>query len=210
MPEERASEDWDAARYQRERRSFIERRLLLRPVTLHAGLIFGVTGFAGWLASKLLLALGMRNMPLRYALAFLLSYLVFALAVRVWSDFMRAERDGASGWGGGFLQGADGGEGCLMVLAFLLAGLLLAAVFALFGGGSLLLEVAFEVVFAGVVVRRLGRRETVGDWSGRLLRNTWLPATVAALVLVTAAGWLQHEVPAARTLGEAVRALWPK
>jgi hypothetical protein len=56
-------------------------------------------------------------------------------------------------------------------------------------------------------VRRLGRRERVGDWSGQLVRGTWFPAFVVGVVLVAASGWLQHQAPAARTLAEAWRAL---
>lgn len=208
MPEHGVPEEWDAARYHRERRDFIERRQLLQPLAFHAGLIFTVTGLAGWLASRALLAAGLRNMPMRYAASFTVAYLVFALCVRAWSDLMRRERGSLEG-GWDFPQVIDG-EGCLLALAVLVVAMVFALVISLLGGLPLLLEVAFEVVFAGVVVRRLGRRETVGDWSGTLLRNTWLPASAIALLLVCLAGWLQHEAPGASTLGEAVRALRAK
>ena len=208
MPDSGAPEEWDGARYQREKRNFIEQRRLLRPLAVHAGVIFALTGLAGWLASRALLAAGVHNLPVRYAASFLVAYLAFALCVRGWSSLMRRERGSTEGsWD--FPQVVDG-EGCLVMLAMLAVGMVLALVFSLLGGIPLLLEVAFEVVFAGVVVRRLGRRETVGDWSGTLLRNTWLPALAIALVMVTLAGWLQHEAPAARTLGEAVRSVWGK
>ena len=206
MAEESRPGEWDAARYQREMRSFIEKRSLLRPITLHAALIFTVTGMLGWLCSWILLKAGTVNMPLRYAASFLVSYLVFALCVRVWADSMRQERDGNLLEGAADFAGADG-EGCLFVAAVFLVSLVLAGLFALLGGVPLLLEVAFEVVFAGVVVRRLGRRETLGDWSGRLVRGTWLPALLIGLALVAVAGWLHHQAPHARTLAEAVRAL---
>ena len=207
MPEE-PSGDWDAARYQREKRNFIASRALLRPITLHAGVIFALTGLAGWGTSGLLLLSGLRHMALRYAIAFGVAYLVFALAVRVWADFLRQERKADWTEGGWDFPAGGDGEGCLLVLAALAIGLLAASLVTLLGGVPLLLEVAFEVVFAGVVVRRLGRRETIGDWRGRLLRNTWLPALAIALVLVIVAAWLQHRAPEARTLPEAVRSVW--
>ena len=66
-----------------------------------------------------------------------------------------------------------------------------------------MLEVAFEVAFAGTVVKRLGRTEIVGDWARRLLAGTWLHALVA-LLLVGVAAWLQHQAPRATKFSEAV------
>ncbi|HSV55001.1 MAG TPA: hypothetical protein VLJ57_22950, partial [Burkholderiaceae bacterium] len=66
--------EWDAAQYQREKRNFIASRLLWRFVYFHTALIFGAT----WLARWALLKLGMVSMPLRYALALIASYLVWA------------------------------------------------------------------------------------------------------------------------------------
>jgi hypothetical protein len=212
MPEARRPEEWDGARYEREKRQFIERRALLRPIALHMAGIFAFTGLAGWACSWLLLQTGASNMPLRYAVAFLAAYLAFALAVRIWANSMHNERGKSSStstsdWLDGTLSLGNEPEGCLFAVAVFLVALLVAAVFTLFGGVPLLLEVAFEVVFAGVVVRRLGRRDHIGDWSGQLVRNTWLPALVAGAVLVSAAAWLQHQVPGARTLPEAWRGL---
>jgi hypothetical protein len=197
--------EWSPAEHAREKRRFIESRLLLRSVGMHAALIFAVTWLAGWFASWLLLVGGLRNMPLRYAFAFAFAYGAFMLCVRVWSDFMRNER------GGGDPSAIDfptfDGEGCFVAIVALLAGVVLGALFAVAGGLPLLLEVAFEVVFAGVVVRRAARKVVLGDWSGTLVRNTWMHALVVLLVLVSITGWLQHEVPDARTFAEAVRVL---
>jgi FtsH-binding integral membrane protein len=85
------NEEWDRARYEREKRNFIETRRNLRPVYLHVSLIFAATWLAGWGFSWMLLAFGMKNMPARYAIGFFLSYLVFIACVRVWSDFVAAE-----------------------------------------------------------------------------------------------------------------------
>lgn len=95
-----------------------------------------------------------------------------------------------------------------MVLITLLLGLLVAGLFAMAGGLPLLLEVAFEVVFAGVVVRRLSRTETVGAWASRLVGNTWPHALVALVLLTGLAAWLQAHAPGSRTFAEAVRIVW--
>ena len=204
------NEEWDPARYQRERRNFIESRSRFRPIYFHAALIFTMTWLAGWACSWALLKFGVENMPLRYGVSFLLSYLVFIACVRVWADFMRAERGDGSVDAGGFDLPFVGFEGCAVVIAGLLLGLAVAGVFAMTGGLPLLLEVAFEVVFAGVVVKRLTRRQELGDWLSSVVRHTWLHALVAGLLLVAAAALLQHQAPEAKTFAAATKALWRK
>jgi hypothetical protein len=204
------NEDWDRARYEREKRNFIESRSRFRPLYFHAALIFTVTWLAGWASSWALLKLGMGGMPLRYGLSFLLSYLVFVGCVRVWADFMRAERGNGFSDAGGFDLPFVDSEGCAVVMAGLSLGLLLAGVFALAGGLPLLLEVAFEVVFAGVIVKRLSRRQEVGNWFAALVRQTWLHALVAWALLVSAAGLLQQQAPEVNTFAAAIKAIWIK
>ena len=204
-----AEGDWTAAEHAREKRRFIESRLRWRWVGLHASVIFLVTWLAGWAASWALLHAGVAQMALRYALSFAFSYGIFLLAVRVWADFMRDERGSDSLDPGPVDFGVPDAEGCLFVLALWLAAALLAGLFALASGLPLLLEAAFEVVFAGVIVRRAARRQVLGDWLRVLVRNTWLAACVALFALVTVAGLLQSRAPQARTLAEAVRVLWP-
>lgn len=159
---------WDGRRHAQEKRGFIASRLHGRSVKLHTALIFAVTWGAGWLASAGLLRLGWTPMAARYALAFALSYGVFFLCVRAWASQMRSAR-GSEDFGGWDLPAGDA-EGCLLALGMLLLGAVAAAAFALVGGPTLLLEVAFEVVFAGVLVKRLGRLEPVGNWAGLLWR----------------------------------------
>lgn len=156
----------------------------------------------------LLLMFGMTNMPARYAISFFLSYLVFIACVRLWADLVRVERGGGSD-GGGLDAGGVDGEGFLVVLVVLALGLVASALFAMIGGLPLLLEVAFEVAFAGVIVRRVSRKTTVGDWLGALIRNTWLPALAALIVLVTVAAALQAKAPEAKTFAAAVKAFRP-
>ncbi|MGZ5194191.1 MAG: hypothetical protein ACXWJM_02270 [Ramlibacter sp.] len=207
------SEDWDRARHEREKRNFIETRLLFRAIYFHTALMFLVTWLAGWFCSYMLLRSGMASMPLRYALSFGFSYLVFMLCVRVWADSLRAAH--SRDVGGNLLDVADfasvdGGEGCFIAIAAFALGLVVAALFAAAGGLPLLLEAAFEVVFAGVVVRRISGRRRVGEWAETLLRNTWRHAAVALIVLVSLAAWLQAKAPDARTFAQAVSVLLAK
>ena len=169
------SDDWDRARYEREKRNFIETRQLFRAIYFHTALIFLVTWLAGWFCSYMLLRSGMASMPLRYALSFGFSYLVFMLCVRVWADSLRVTHSADAG--GNLLDVADfasmdGGEGCAIAIVAFGLGLVAAALFAAAGGLPLLLEAAFEVVFAGVVVRRISGKHRVGEWAETLLRNT--------------------------------------
>lgn len=203
------SDDWTALEYKRQKKKFVESRLIHRSVHLHASLIFAGTLGTGWVCSWALMKLGWWNLPLRYAASFALSYAVFLVLVRLWADLMRQERSGDD-WSNA-IDGLDmlsgDAEGCFVVLAVWSAGLLAAAVFAMIGGMPLLLEVAFEVVFAGVVVRRARRIQVVGDWLGALLARTWIPAAVTAFLLICIAAYLQHKVPEARTLREALKVL---
>jgi hypothetical protein len=192
---------WDYREYLRQRKSFLANRGEYHPMVLATTLIFSATWLAGWLFSSLLLWRGMHSMPLRYGLAFLVSYAVFFLCVRVWCNSVHHDRGGNDG--SLDFPGFDG-EGCLMVLAIALAALLVAGLFWASGGFAALLEVAFEVAFAGTVVRRLGRTEIVGNWAGRLFAGTWLQALVALLLLVGVAAWLQHKAPSATKFSEAV------
>lgn len=196
--------DWDLARYLREKRDFIESRLLFRWVYFDAALIFTATWAAAWFCSFVLLKLGLANMPQRYAISFLFSYLAFILCVRVWADFVRTPCGGGD-WNGALDFPSADGEGCLVVLAALLLGMIAAAIFSMVGGLPLLLEAAFEVAFAGVVVRRISRKHRIGQWARTLVRNTWPHALSALLVWVAVAAWLQSQAPGARTFAQAVR-----
>lgn len=194
---------WDYRESLRQRRRFLADRGEHHPMMLATTLIFGATCLAGWLFSSLLLWLGLTAMPLRYALAFAAAYGVFFLCVRVWCNSVHHGRGGQSDGGSLDSPGFDG-EGCLLVLAISFAAVLAAGLFWASGGFGTLLEVAFEVAFAGTVVRRLGRTEIVGNWAGRLFAGTWLHALVALLLLVGGAAWLQHKAPSASKLSTAV------
>ena len=86
--------------------------------------------------------------------------------------------------------------------------LIAATLFAMLGGLPLLLEVAFELAFAGVVVRRISGRQELGNWVGVLIRNTWWQALLALVLLVGLAAWLQAKAPQAKTFSQAVSQVW--
>lgn len=201
------SDHWDLARYLREKRSFMETRQRFRMVSVHAGLMFGVTWAAGWGLSALLLRAGLVNMALRYALAFALSYIVFFVCVRVWADFMRRERSSGENFVDPGVPVFDG-EGCFVVLIAFAAGMVLAVIFASIGGPAMLLEVAFEVVFAGTLIKRMGKVQMMGDWARLLWLKTLPFAACVLLVLVACAAWLQHRAPQANTVVQAYQQIW--
>lgn len=197
---------WDRGDYQRERQNYIAATQRREPMLLVSTLIFTVTWIAGWGASALLLWGGMSSMPLRYGLGFLLAYGVFFACVRLWSSRV-AERREASGGNLG-LDSAVDGEGCLIVMVAVTLGLLVAGLFWMSGGVSALLEAAFEVAFAGTVVRRLGRTEIVGNWARALFVNTWPQALAMLLVLIGIAATLQRLAPGTTTFADAASVAW--
>jgi hypothetical protein len=92
-----------------------------------------------------------------------------------------------------------------LVIGFIVGGLFFAV-----GGAPLLLEAVFEAAFAGVVVRRMSGNLVLGDWKMRLLKNTWLPAIGALLVLLVIAASLHKAAPQATTFAQAVTAIRSK
>ncbi len=199
---------WDRREYLRRRREFIAERGHDQPMLRATTLIFSVTWLFGWACSALLMHAGMRSMPLRYGLAFLASYGVFFLCVRGWCHSVRNDRR-PSGSGDWFdIGGTD--EGCLVVLLIALAAFVIGGVFLATGGFAALLEAAFEVAFAGTIVRGLSRTEIVGRWARTLFANTWRHALVALLVLLGIASALQHAAPGAQTLSDAIHMLWAR
>jgi hypothetical protein len=197
---------WDRGEYQRERQNYIAATQRREPMLFVSTLIFTATWLAGWGASTLLLWSGMASLPLRYGLGFLLAYGVFFACVRLWCSRVAERREsGGSNLG---LDGGVDGEGCLIVAAAIALGLLVAGLFWMSGGVAALLEAAFEVAFAGTVVRRLGHSEIVGNWARALFVNTWPQALAMLLVLVGIAATLQRAAPGTTTFADAVSAIW--
>jgi hypothetical protein len=144
-------------------------------------------------------------MPLRYAISFIVSYGAFFLCVRVWCNSVHHNRGDSSGeiWDLG-----AGGEGCLYMIAIAIAAFIVAGLFRASGGFGALLEAAFEVAFAGTVVRRLSRTEIVGRWARALFLNSWMQALAALVILVGVAAALQRAAPGAQTFSQALRQVW--
>ena len=197
---------WDRRDYRRERQNYIAATQRREPMLLVSTLIFTATWLAGWGASTMLLWGGMTSMPLRYGLGFVLAYGVFFACVRLWCNQLAERRE--SGGGNLGLDGGVDGEGCLIVVAAIALGLLVAGLFWMSGGVAALLEAAFEVAFAGTVMRRLGRTEIVGRWARALFVNTWPQATAMLLVLIGVAATLQRAAPGTTTFADAVSVVW--
>jgi hypothetical protein len=201
---------WSKQDHDKEKHDFVEARKE-HVSWLGLSLVFGVTFFTTWLVSAATLRQGLVSMPLRYALAMLVGYGIFFASVRVWADFQKkhpSERSKSGDWNGDFggdLPGADA-EGCLIAFAALAVAFIFSALVAWFGS-VLFLEVAFEVIFAGVLVRRFGRSNyEVGGWKILLFRRTWLFVTALIVSVSAGAHYLQSQYPEARSLYEVLNA----
>lgn len=208
--------NWDRKRYIQEKRNFVQRRIHQAPLWGQFTLVFGTAWGAAWLCSWYLLRYlaeahpWVKNLPTRYAIAFLFAYACFFLAVRIWIEIVKQEP-------GQQVEQLDvtssnvavvDGEGCLIVIAVLLVGFIVSGIFLFIGGAPMLLEVAFEAAFAGVIVRRpLSGDFVMGGWKMRLLQSTWKQALVGISILVAVAAWLQHQAPQAITLADVVRTM---
>jgi hypothetical protein len=223
---------------------------------LEMSLIVAVTGFAGFLASTVLLALGVEEMWQRYPLAVGIAYLVFLIELWAWMhlgdpgdsfpdinlDWWRGGGSppssigeggsfgggGASGsWedagGASFDAGGDSsgvldsvgdlgdaadGEGCAFVIVVLLvvalAGTLLASAFYLVWGAPMLLaEVLVDGVLSFGLYRNLRRHERE-FWLFTAVRRTGLVFVGTAGLLLIIGAALAHQVPGARSMGEAL------
>jgi len=204
---------WPPHREESERRRFVAQGLRRQSPGVAVTGIFLAMWLGGWGCSSLLLVQGMVSIPARYALSTLLSYGIFIGLVGVWCHSAAKPpppvRQGSSPSALGGLDlptDAAVAEGCLIVVAVVAIAALLSWVFWWVGGYAMLLEVAFEVAFAGTMVSRLGKPEPLGNWAGALVRRTWLPALVVSLLLVTTGAKLQHDHPEARTLSQAIKA----
>jgi hypothetical protein len=207
---------WNRKRYEEEKRTFIQQRLHHAPIWSQFTLVLGMSWGAAWFCSWYLLRhvadthAWAKNLPARYAVAFLFAYAFFFLAIRAWIEIAKREplhqvepvemhTTGTMG---------DTSEGCFIVVALLLIGLAVSGIFLAIGGAPMLLEAAFEAAFAGVVVKRpLSGDFVLGGWKMRLLANTWKQALFGMMVLLALAAWLQHLAPQATTLAEALRTM---
>jgi hypothetical protein len=208
-------DNWDLKRYEQEKQRFIQRRIHQAPLWSQFTLVFAFSWGAAWLSSWILWRffsdshLWLSPLPIRYALAFMVAYACFFVAVGWWINEAKREPESQNTHNDiGDAAIAGDAEGCLIVVGLWLVGLLVSAIFLAVGGAPMLLEAAFEAAFAGVLVRRFTGDRLLGDWKSRLLQNTWKQAVLSLLILISLAAYLQHSVPHATTFAEAIRRLF--
>lgn len=207
---------WNRKRYEEEKRRFIQRRIHLAPLWGQFTLVFMMSWGAAWFCSWFLLHYfaeaypWVKDLPVRYAIAFLFAYACFFLAVRLWIEMVKHEppEQQPEQFSAAPDVGIVDGEGCLIVFIVLAVSFIVGGLFLAVGGAPMLLEAAFEAAFAGVVVRRpLSGDFVLGDWKIRLLKNTWKQALAGILLLVALAAWLQDQAPQASTFATAIRTI---
>jgi hypothetical protein len=201
--------DWDERKERNERHAFVSQRLDLAPPVFAVALMFTGMWLIGWLVSAALLARGLHSLPLRYAIACFVAYAGLFCFVRLWSQYAKrqpslkiAARNN--------LIGAGLGELCAWLLPFIIIPLLFSGFVWLVGGYALLLEVAFEIAFAGTVVQGLSKRALLGNWASALLRRTWFMALLMMALLCGFAAMMQHAAPETDTIAQAYEAIKAK
>jgi hypothetical protein len=108
---------------------------------------------------------------------------------------------------GGLTGGLDVDDGgfLLMVIGIVVLALVTAvtgaAVYLFVLAPVLLVDAAFSALLAGGLVKSV-RRMDEPDWEGSVLRSTWKPFAVVAMMATVAAVVIHVMVPGARTLGE--------
>jgi hypothetical protein len=112
-------------------------------------------------------------------------------------------RGKGSGWGGDL--GGDGDAAFLVIVLIVIAvgAALVASVFILVEAPVLLAEVLVN----GLLVAGLGRRTGAPGgphWTAGVIRRTWLPAVVVAVIFGLVGFGLEQLVPGATTMGEAL------
>jgi hypothetical protein len=202
-------EQWNTRKFESERNRFVASR---QDHVSWTGLsmIFIATFATTWLTSAALHSTTSMQMPMRYLLAVLSGYVVFFLAVRVWSDFQkRLPQYRLKGEDLPLLDLSMGSEGFVFAaVIFTPLALILGGLLSWFGAAALL-EVAFEVAFSGVLVRSIWRAEkTVGNWYWVLLRKTGWVALLLMLSVYFGTVYVQSRYPSVNTATDAFRVLF--
>lgn len=130
------------------------------------------------------------------------------------ADFSGAGHEGASNLAGGALEALSGAdEGAVVVVPVVAIFLIGCAVF--FGAGALLLlyfgwevllAVAVELAFS-YVSARAAVRVTREGWASAAIRLTWKPLAGALCCGVVLGATIDHFIPSAHTLPQAVKAI---
>jgi hypothetical protein len=185
-------------------------------VRWHMSLILAGVVLSGVGASRALLALDVRSIPVRWLLVLVIAYGVFFLLVRLWIAYVamawppvadtqpepapKRRSDGRSSWldwlgidlggGAGSLE-----EGIFLFLFSLLLTLVIAvAALTVFFAPVLLAEAAFQALLASGLLPATRRLEAQG-WAGSLLRATVAPFAVVAAITVGIAWLIQWRCP---------------
>lgn len=191
------------------------------------------TGLAGFLASVLLLRLGMVDMWLRYPLAVAASYGVFLLLMKIWISWhrraltedlanmrdldtfevppddvpvrsvVRSDRDDSWMY---FMPEFDLEDSVVLIMVLLaLGGAVIASVWIVWVAPWLLGEVVLDaIVIAGL--RRRMVRLAVPHWSWGVVRRTAIPFALVALIFSLAGATLHQIRPSAGSIGAVFRA----
>jgi hypothetical protein len=194
-------------------------------------LIVGATASIGFLASRILLALGLENIAERYACAVGIAYAAFLLCIWVWllatADNLKPDLDPsdavdamdgvsqlptpdhpsvASGGGPDLSLGDLAGDE-LIVVAALLAAICVGAVSAMYvvySAPTLLAEVLLDGTLSYGLYRRVRGVER-RHWVESVLRRTWLPALAVVASFTLAGVAMQWYAPEAASVGQVWR-----
>jgi hypothetical protein len=174
-------------------------------------LVFSATMLCMWLFSALLLWGGMTSMSVRYLCSAGLAYVSFFVWMRLWIEEQipaPKPKNENTGWDGSGGDAIFAHEGCMIVVLIFVFGFVVSVMVSVLGGIPLLLEVAFEAAFAGTLVGRINRRDwTSGHWYFALLKHTWLPTLLAAVLAFGVGAMLEKKAPEAVKFSEAWRVI---
>lgn len=199
-------------------------------------LLVMLTAGAGFLASGPLHLAGWRHPTQRYPAAVAIAYLVFLALLWLWLETSAADwaegvsnlgdalpddgrsgaggacepSDGASAEEGEALPGLDALEAAdefaiALALLLLLLAVLVGAVWLVYAAPTLFAELLLDAALAAGLLRRL-RGAGDGNWLLTALRRS-APVFLVAALMLGVTGWgLEHAVPGAETLGQALAA----
>jgi hypothetical protein len=206
------------------------RLLLVSAPRFEMALIVRATATLGFLASRGMLALGLRSLALRYACAVVVAYGGFLLLVWIWLlvKTNRFEPDGDLSDAVDTLDAVSGswdtphtptseaslsdldlpGEELAVVVALVAATCVgvVAAGYVVYAAPGLLAEVLLDGTLSYGLYRRLRKVER-HHWLESAVGGTWLPATAVTISFVVAGGVMQWYAPEASSIGEVFQGL---
>lgn len=190
---------------------------------LYMALLIAITGLTGFVASFILLNLGLHTLWLRYLIAGGLAYLLFLALLHEWTHRRGADGIDLSGLPSGSEPcGADNpdttpngspptegdlpldAEAAPLFLLILLLALAASCAWIITSAPQLLAEMMLDSAVAAGVYRRLRHRDR-RSWIDTAVRGTYRPFLMVVLVLM-AIGWTAQQLhPEVETLGQFLR-----